>query len=85
MNTPAAKRERYALSVLIPEDLLQEIPYKHVYEALSMETEEDSLKDLVAPFVSISLWNAYENFDSYETKRDKKDVMRHHVWLDALI
>jgi len=64
-----------------------QIPYKHVYEALSNETEdgEDLLQGLVCTTVAISLRNAFENFDNIESKHEKKDVMRAHVYLDALI
>ena len=35
--------------------------------------------------VAISLRNGYETFDQIEDKHDKKNLMRAHVWLDALI
>ena len=64
------KRLKYEIRGLIPQELMQEIPYKHVYEALGNETEdgEDLLQGLVCPTVAISLRNLYETFDDVETK-----------------
>lgn len=81
------RRLKFDIQGLIPKDVMVQIPYKHVYEALSNETEdgEDLLKGLVCTTVAISLRNGFENFDNIESKSEKKDVMRAHVYLDALI
>lgn len=67
---------------------MQKIPYKHVYEALSLEDEEaseEALSKLLTPFAKISMWNAYDKFEAMESNREKKNLMRAHVYLDALI
>ena len=84
----AGKKARYSLDAMIPHELMQKIPYKHVYEALSLDDEqasEEALDKLLVPFSKISMWNAYDRFQEMESNRDKKNLMRSHVYLDALL
>ena len=53
--------------------------------SLDEEASEDALSKLLTPFAKISIWNAYEEFEVYETNREKKNMIRQHVYLDALI
>ena len=87
-NSAAGKKAKYSIDAIISQELMQKIPYKDVYEALSYEDEEaseEALTQLLTPFAKISIWNAYEEFEVLETNREKKNLIRAHVFLDALI
>lgn len=84
-NSMAFKRSNlYSKQGLLPEEILQLIPYKQTYEALQ-GSDEDGLKALLSPFVRFSMQAAYNRFDQIESKREKKTIMKAHVYLDALI
>jgi len=64
------------------------IPYKETYAALMNEDKEasrEALKKLLTNFVRISMENAYQKFEYMDNKRDKKNIMKSHVYLDALL
>ena len=60
------------------------IPYKETYQALQKD-DNDALARLLSPFARTSMLHAYKRFASIEQKREKKNIMKAHVYLDALI
>lgn len=78
------KKQMYSKEGLLPEDVLNLIPYKQTYEALQKE-DSDALATLLSSFVRISMESAYQRFPHIESKREKKNIMKSHVYLDALI
>jgi hypothetical protein len=84
-STKADKRaNKYKKEILLPDDILDLIPYKKTYEALTNEDEE-ALSELLSTFAKISMMNAYSRFEHIESKREKKQIMKSHVYLDALL
>ena len=49
------------------------------------EASREALKKLLTNFVRISMENAYQKFEYMDNKRDKKNIMKSHVYLDALL
>ena len=45
----------------------------------------DALSALLSSFVRHSMTSAYSGFEHIESKREKKNIMKAHVYLDALI
>ena len=78
------RKQIYSKEGLLPESILSLIPYKETYEALQNEDNE-ALQNLLSSFVRISMLSAFKKFDSIDQKRDKKNIMKAHVYLDALI
>ena len=78
------KKQMYSKDGLLPEDILNLIPYKQTYEALQKE-DYDALSALLSSFVRVSMSSAYTRFEHIESKREKKNIMKSHVYLDALI
>jgi hypothetical protein len=74
----------YSKEGLLPEDILVLIPYKQTYEALQKD-DKDALSALLSSFVRVSMQSAYQRFEHIESKREKKNIMKAHVYLDALI
>lgn len=78
------KKQMYSKEGLLPEDVLSLIPYKQTYEALQKD-DSDTLATLLSSFVRISMQTSYQRFEHIESKREKKNIMKSHVYLDALI
>ena len=78
------KNAAYSKESVLPEDILTLIPYKETYNALENENL-DELSRLLSAFARISMQNAYRSFEHIESKREKKNIMKAHVYLDALI
>lgn len=78
------KKSCYSKEGLLPESILQLIPYKETQLALDNK-DTDELQKLLSQFVRYSLLNQYYRFDQIETMREKKQIMKAHVYLDALI
>lgn len=78
------KKQMYSKDGLLPGDILALIPYKQTYEALQNE-DLDGLSALLSSFVRHSMTSAYQRFEHIESKREKKNIMKSHVYLDALI
>ena len=74
----------YSRDNLLPEDMLSLIPYKQTYEALQQE-DQTELSRLLSSFARISMQNAFRGFEHIEQKREKKNIMKAHVYLDALL
>jgi len=70
--------------MLLPEEILDLISYKQTYQALE-SGDEDALAQLLSSFVRISMQGAYRRFEHIEQKREKKFLLKAHVYLDALI
>uniref|UniRef100_A0A7S3FTU5 Uncharacterized protein n=1 Tax=Strombidium rassoulzadegani TaxID=1082188 RepID=A0A7S3FTU5_9SPIT len=84
-NSVAQKRKQlYSLQGLLPENILTLIPYKQTFLALQANDQEQ-LEKLLNPFTRKSMQAAYQGFSQIEQKRDKKQIMKSHVYLDALI
>ena len=84
MDTSAKKKHMYGKEGLLPEDILNLIPYKQTYEALQND-DKDALSELLSSFVRVSMQSSYQRFEPIESKREKKNLMKAHVYLDALI
>lgn len=83
-SVAARKKAMYSAQGLLPEDILNLIPYKQTYEALQSQ-DEAALSALLSSFVKHSMTSAYSRFEHIESKREKKNIMKAHVYLDALI
>ena len=83
-SSAASRKQAYSREGLLPEELLGKIPYKETYTALENE-DNDALAKLLGGFVRVSMIRAYERFEFVEQKRDKKNIMKGHVYLDALM
>ena len=80
------KKLKYSREKLLPEDILSMIPYKATYEALEKGEEGDeALEKLLSSFVRHSVKSCYQRFEHIESKREKKNLLKAHVYLDALI
>lgn len=79
-----SKKKPYSRESVLPEDILTLIPYKETYEALENEDQEE-LSRLLSSFARISMQSAYRGFEHIKQKREKKNLMKAHVYLDALI
>ena len=64
--------------------MLSLIPYKQTYEALQKQ-DETELARLLSSFPRVSMQQAYRGFEHIEQKRAKKNIMKAHVYLDALL
>jgi len=78
------RKTHYSMQGLFPDDILSMIQHKPIYQALQ-EENEDLLKEKFSPFVRTSLWYAFETFDDSQSKSVKKNIIRGHVYLDALV
>lgn len=78
------RKQNYSRDALLPQDILDLIPYKQTYEALQKEDTE-ALSQLLSSFVRVSMQGAYRRFEHIDQKREKKNIMKAHVYLDALI
>ena len=78
------RKAAYSKESVLPEEILALIPYKETYQALESGNHEE-LSRLLSSFARISMQNAYRGFDHIQQKREKKNIMKAHVYLDALI
>ena len=69
---------------MFPEEILGLISYKQTFEALQAGDKE-KLSKLLSAFARISMEHAYTRFEHIESKREKKQIMKAHVFLDALL
>jgi len=78
------RKQKYSKESLMPEEILNLIPYKETYQALESKDSE-ALGKLLSNFAKISMENAYERFEHIESKREKKNLMKAHVYFDAVL
>ena len=75
---------KYSKEQIFPEDIIDLCPYRQTFEALANEDEE-ALNKLLSNFALISMQNVFKRFEHIESKREKKDLMKCHVYLDAVL
>lgn len=78
------RKSKYAREQIMPQDILSLIPYRQTFEALE-NGDEEALHNMLSNFARCSMENAYTRFEHIESKREKKDCMKEHVYLDALL
>lgn len=69
---------------MIPEEIRQTIGHKELYQALE-DNDEEQLRASLSAFARISVLHAYEDFDLEQGDTEWKNVIKNHVYLDALI
>ena len=72
----------------MPEEILEEIPYQLTLEAIEDQSDEweENLKKLLCNYVSVLASKIYKyEWDKFETKEDKRQVVKQLVYLDALV
>lgn len=79
-----SKKQKFSFDAVFPEEILGLISYKQTFEALQAGDKE-KLSKLLSAFARISMENAYSRFEHIESKREKKQLMKAHVFLDALL
>ena len=70
----------------MPEDLLMQVPYKITFEALKTKDQEklnQMMKSTLAKQIVRRLYDSFNTLDL--VKREKKNLIRASVYLDALI
>ena len=83
-NGLTTKKNVYSKENLLPDEILNLISYKQTYQALEAGDDE-ALSKLLSSFVRVSMQSAYRRFEHIEQKREKKLILKAHVYLDALI
>lgn len=78
------RKSKYNKDALFPEEILSLMPYRQTFEALKSEDKE-ALAKMLSTFARISMENSYQRFEHIESKREKKEIMKQHVYLDALL
>jgi len=80
------RKVMYGKEVLMPHEILQNIPFKQTHEALKKDDEE-GMKNLLCPFVVRLAKNIWQySWDSMgDDKSEKRRVLKSLVYLDALI
>jgi hypothetical protein len=88
MMSMKKRRALYSMGSLLPEDILELIPYQNTLEAIEDQSEEweENLKKHLCNYVCVMTNKIYQfSWDQMETKEDKRRVVKQLVYLDALI
>uniref|UniRef100_A0A7S3IPU6 Uncharacterized protein n=1 Tax=Strombidium inclinatum TaxID=197538 RepID=A0A7S3IPU6_9SPIT len=78
------KKTTYSKAGLLPDSILSLICYKNLYEALKSE-DQDAIFACLSSFTRVSAMSCFRKFERIDQKREKKNLLRAHIYLEALL
>ena len=75
----------YSKELLLPSEILSDLPYKHTFDALEKNDEEAFYKLIRNSTVRIMMASCHRSFGIVSDKREKKWLLKGHIYLDCLI
>ncbi len=85
MSVQQRRENLYSKEIVLPDEVLNEVPYKFTYEALTSKNEQQLRKLIFNEHMRNILLQQFERFGTINDKREKKFILKAFVYLDCLI